>query len=71
MVEKASCDKSRSPLQPGGGQKSVIITFTVGVSVQGCGTPWLVAPVQVTWKFFPQASPSCHKSWFAAAIITP
>ncbi|GKB78449.1 hypothetical protein Tco_0945344 [Tanacetum coccineum] len=39
MAEKDSCDKSRSPWQPGDGHKSVIITVTVGVEVQGCGVP--------------------------------
>ena len=69
MTAKASCERSMVPRHPAG-QRSTILTVTLR-PVQGCGTPWLVAPVQVTTYRSPQAAPLSQKTSLAAAIVVP
>ncbi|CAK9174782.1 unnamed protein product [Ilex paraguariensis] len=70
MEEKASCDKSRVPRHPGGGQYSTIVTMTE-LPLQGWGSPRLVPLRQVTLYLVPHAPPLSQIASLAAAIITP
>lgn len=71
IIPKASWDRSMVPWQPGGGQKSTMVTTTCLFVLQGLGTPLFVALTHFTLYFFPQAAPPPHSALLAAAIITP